>query len=305
MQAAISNKTNNEKIPNLLSKFRSATGAKLYFDAYDKALKLWPVPFETTYAQSRFGETHVIISGSKDAQPLILLPGFGFTSTMWYPNIASLSQHYHVYAMDTIVDMGMSLLQSPLNNRSQFTSWLLDVFHSLDIDRPVVVGHSYGAWLALQLAVSKSVALSKLVLLAPPATFFPLSKEFVLRQLLTILFPRPRMLASFTRFFFTKGYVPDEKTSLILDLFRVGMLTTRFSNIPRPDRYTLKELQNVKVPTLFLVGENDVFYSPVQAVKRAQKLIPRIEAGIIPNAGHGLTLEKARTVNERILKFLG
>jgi hypothetical protein len=62
MQAAISNKTNNEKIPNLLSKFRSTTGAKLYFDAYDKALKLWPVPFETTYAKSRFGETHVIVN---------------------------------------------------------------------------------------------------------------------------------------------------------------------------------------------------------------------------------------------------
>ena len=95
------------------------------------------------------------------------------------------------------------------------------------------------------------------------------------------------------------------RSACILDLFRIGVLTTRFSNIPRPDRYTAKEFRNVKVPTLFSVGEHEVFYSPVQAVKRAQRLIPQIETGILPNAGHGLTLEKAKIVNERILKFLG
>ena len=166
-----STKTNNEKIYDLSGKFRSEAGAAHYLEAYDKALELWPIPFETIYVRPRFGETHVIICGSQNAPPLILLPGFSFTSTMWYPNVASFANNYHVYALDTIVDMGKSPVQAPLCSRLQFMYWLQDIFDSLNINHPVVIGHSNGAWIALQLAITTPTFLNKLVLLTPPATF--------------------------------------------------------------------------------------------------------------------------------------
>lgn len=126
----------------------------------------------------------------------------------------------------------------------------------------------------------------------------------MLRQLLTVLFPRPWILSSFTRYFFTKGYIPDESAQLLLDLFRIRLVTIRFSNIPKPDQYTVEEFRHVEVPTLFLVGEHEVFYSPTKAIKWAQRVITQIRTGVISNAGHGLMLEMPKIVNEHILEFL-
>ena len=46
--------------------------------------------------------THVVVSGPKDAPPLVLLHGYWATSTMWSPNIADFSKDYRVYAIDVM-----------------------------------------------------------------------------------------------------------------------------------------------------------------------------------------------------------
>ena len=39
-------------------------------------------------------------------------------------------------------------------------------------------------------------------------------------------------------------------------------------------------------------------------MERATRLIPRIEAEIIPNAGHALSFDQPESVDARILRFL-
>ena len=68
--------------------------------AYDTALALWPVPYESFDVPTRFGNTHIIASGPKGAPPLVLLHATSASATMWFPNIADLSREYRVYALD-------------------------------------------------------------------------------------------------------------------------------------------------------------------------------------------------------------
>src|SRR4029079_17786907 len=42
-----------------------------YMAAYDALLARWPVPFEERYVPTRFGVTHVVVSGAPDAPPLV------------------------------------------------------------------------------------------------------------------------------------------------------------------------------------------------------------------------------------------
>ncbi len=65
-----------------------------------------------------------------------------------------------------------------------------------------------------------------------------------------------------------------------------------------------EELASIKVPTLFLVGENEKLYSAQQAVQRLNEVAPQIETEIIPDCGHGLTIEQTEMVDKRILEFL-
>jgi pimeloyl-ACP methyl ester carboxylesterase len=66
-----------------------------------------------------------------------------------------------------------------------------------------------------------------------------------------------------------------------------------------------QELKSIKVPTLYLVGENEKIYSPQKAVGRLNRVAPHIETGIIPQAGHGFAIVQAEMVNGMVLEFLG
>lgn len=54
------------------------------------------------------------------------------------------------------------------------------------------------------------------------------------------------------------------------------------------EKLTDEELQRVQVPTLFMIGENDVLYSAQKAVQRLKAKAPQIQTKAIPNAGHDL-----------------
>ncbi len=64
------------------------------------------------------------------------------------------------------------------------------------------------------------------------------------------------------------------------------------------------QLRQVCSPTLVLLGEREVIYNPKTALKRALRLIPRVEGEIIPGAGHAVSIDQPEVVNRRILDFL-
>ena len=69
------------------SAFKTFEGETAFLAAYEAAMKLWPVPYEAIEIPTRFGMTHIVTSGPKDAPPLVLLHGYMVTLTMWSPII--------------------------------------------------------------------------------------------------------------------------------------------------------------------------------------------------------------------------
>ena len=64
------------------------------------------------------------------------------------------------------------------------------------------------------------------------------------------------------------------------------------------------ELKSIKVPFLYLVGENEKMHSVKEAVKRINNIAPSIKTEVVPNAGHCLLFTHPDLVNEKILDFL-
>jgi pimeloyl-ACP methyl ester carboxylesterase len=69
----------------------------------------------------------------------------------------------------------------------------------------------------------------------------------------------------------------------------------------RPDRR--EALSQIRVPTLVLVGEDDVISPPSEA-REIAKALPNARLEIIPSAGHLSPVENPLAVNEAILRFL-
>ena len=123
------------------SAFKTPEGEAGYLAAYDAAMKLWPVPYEEIDIPTRFGMTHVVVSGPKDAPPLVLLHGYMATSTMWSPNIADFSKDYRVYAIDVMGQPSKSIPDEPIRDAADYAAWLTATLDALHLDRVFLVGH--------------------------------------------------------------------------------------------------------------------------------------------------------------------
>ncbi len=291
-------------MPRNSSIFRTAEGEAKYRAAYDATLGLWPVSCESLQVQTRFGVAHIIASGSENAPPMVLLHMMSTSATMWFPNVADLSRDYRVYAVDTMNDLGKSVPSQPTRNRSTSAEWLLDVLDALGIDRACIVGASYGGWLTLNLVIHAPERVKRIALLAPAGSFKSLSWKFFATLGPAAVFPFKSVLRIATRPMTAKGFVWNE---FLLEQLRLGLRYRRVRSLfdlALPTVFSDDELRRINTPTLLLLGDNEIIYNPQAALKRATRLIPNIDAEIIPGVGHGLSQEQPELVNSRILEFL-
>lgn len=289
-------------MPRYPSGFRTPEGEAEYIDAYNATLALWPVPFDSQEVNTRCGLTHIIVSGPTGAPPLFLLHGMNLSATMWFPNVAELAHRYRVYAVDTIGSASRSVASRPLKKRAEFADWLDDVCDELGIASTHMVGHSHGAWIALNYALSAPKRVKRLILLAPAGALVPLAIQFYLRGIPTLLFPVRPLITSFMRWMSAEEFVAKEP---FVDQFLLGAKHFRSQIRILPSVFSDAELRQITTPTLLLLGAQEVICDPRAASNRARRLIPKIKVEIIPNSSHGLPMEQPRLVNEHVLSFLG
>jgi pimeloyl-ACP methyl ester carboxylesterase len=288
--------------------FRSEKARDRYLELYEMRAAEWPVASETRMLDTSYGQTFVRMSGPPSAPPLVLLPGANATSLMWAPNIEALSELYRVYAVDNIYDFGRSVYTRPIKTSDDFAHWLDDLFTALELgDRIHLMGLSYGGWLTSQYALRFPDRLDKIVLLAPAGTVLPFEPEFLIRGVLCLL-PHPYFVRSMIYWVLEDAAQKDEASRRLVEEAAedaaTGLRCFKPKLLVNPTILSDEELQSIKVPTLYLVGENEKIYSAQAAVQRLRTVAPHIETEIIPDTGHDLTIVQAAMVNRRVLEFL-
>lgn len=148
----------------------------------------WEVEYQSVYVETSFGDTHVFITGPEDGKPLILFHGFGFSSTMWYPNIKVLSEKIRVYAIDVLGEFNRSRITKSFLQRSDYVDWINQVLDKFEIAKAVFIGHSNGGWHILNYAGLDKSRAESLILLAPAASFIPFSLQFPFRLIIASVF---------------------------------------------------------------------------------------------------------------------
>ena len=289
--------------------FRSERAKAEYHALYTERAKEWPIASETRLIETPSGQTFVRVSGHVTNPPLVLLPGRLGTSLTWIPNIAALSAHYRSYALDSIYDFGLSVSRQNIKNAEDIVTWLNEVLTVLVPEGSVnLIGLSYGGWVASQYALRFPERVRKAVLLAPAFTILPASFTLMFWALLTRL-PVARFRKQFYYWLLKDTVQSGESGRAAVDeaVADWNVAERCFGTLPAVPPTILKdvELRGFKVPTLFLVGENEKIYAAQKAVSRVNRLAPQIQTSIIPRAGHDLTLVQAEQVTKEILDFLG
>jgi pimeloyl-ACP methyl ester carboxylesterase len=297
-----------KEMKNATFPFKSKAGEAEYLAAYDQMMAYWPVPYESCDIPGRYGCTHLVASGPKDAPALVLLHGGRASLTMWSANVADLSQKYRVYAVDIIGQPGKSIASPAFKRRADLIPWFSELLDALKLSKANLIGQSYGGWFALSYALSQPDRVGKLALISPAACFLPLNIQHALMGARMFFFPSRPAMRSFKLWETYPKNIEDPKNRAFfeakLEQLYLGFKHFRCQGEATPDTFSDEALKGLKVPTLLLIGQQEVIYDPVKSIERARKLIPSIQASLIPNASHDLAYFQANSVDKLILDFL-
>jgi pimeloyl-ACP methyl ester carboxylesterase len=232
-------------------------------------------------------------------QPLLWLHGSDGLAE-WPAILDRLAEHYEVIAPD-LPGFGESTIPSWMDDISDLAYLQLDLLKALQLERVQLLGHSIGAWVALEMAVRQTERLASLALIAPAGIHVkgaPKADIFMID---------PDEQARLAYADEAMGQAAGERAGAakyqeIAIANRVAAArfgwNPRFHN-PRLERW----LHRIDVPTLILWGAEDRIFAPAHAAA-FQCAIPGARVALIERAGHLPHVERLDETHEAIMDFL-
>jgi len=219
-------------------------------------------------------QIHYLRAG--DGPPVVLLHGGASDSCDWVGTMAALSHSYSLYAPD-LIGYGLSSRDNSGYYLSDFVEFTLEFIQTLGLGSVVLVGHSIGGRVCLEIALRHPEKVRRLVLidavgfsrLAYWGRFLG-TAAWAVRKVLRRPQPYPKFL----------GKYGDKK-----------------------DWMCLEELPTLKVPTLIVWNRHDP-YHPLGGALRAKELIPKARLEVIAGYGHAPHVQKRDFFNSLLLGFL-
>lgn len=284
--------------------FVSGEAKEKFLRMYDEKAKQWPVPSGTRMVDTPYGKTFVRISGPADAPPMVLLSGICANALFWMRQVKAFSAGYRVYAVDKIDDYGRSIPMQDMESIDDYVGWLDELFHALDLTGINLIGKSYGGWIAGQYALCRPSRLRKVVLMAPAGTAMPVQESYIQRMAREAHSPRDLVYWTYEDFA-RLGEASRKELDAMIEETIVAGTSFNFRPSLAPTVMDDDDLRSIKVPMLFMVGDNEKLYSAQEAIERLKRVAPQINIEVIPGAGHDLNLVQAELVNRKVLEFLG
>jgi pimeloyl-ACP methyl ester carboxylesterase len=154
-----------------------------------------------------------------------------------------------------------------------------EVLHELGLKRAAFIGNSLGGWMALKFAAAFPECVSRLILVASSG----------LAQI------RPQFLDNAAKTRQADGTVPVTPAIIgeqnipkeVLDF--MNLIVENYDPIRELPVFADEQLLRLKMPVLFVDGEDDVIINARGSAQRLSRLIPAAEVHVLPNCGHVVT----------------
>jgi pimeloyl-ACP methyl ester carboxylesterase len=304
-----------------LTGFRAAAWFRETGEAADLA------PENGAFADTSFGKVHVSFWGEENGTPVVMTHGMAAWGGLWKLTAEALAARgYRVVALDQ-APFGFSDSQNPDFSRSAEAKRLLEAVKSLGIEKPLLVGHSYGGGVALEAALLAPELFRGMVLVCPVTGLFgqepgavpvksqlplPLRTQFMRELMISATAANP-LLTKFLMAKFmhrTDMINADQIATLQLPLQRRGATKAMalwfkqfIEGDPSARSARREEAAKLALATELIWGEEDT----VTPIIQGEDLAPFLKARQfrrIPGIGHMPQIEDPSLFNDALAEAL-
>ncbi|MED5017334.1 alpha/beta hydrolase [Paenibacillus chibensis] len=281
--------------------YRTQPGKKRIQQYYEDYLAAFPKNLERQHVHTRFGSTHVLVSGPSDGKPVFIFQGGNCINPMTLSWFKGLFQDYRVYAPDTIGHPGYSAETRISAKDDSFALWIRDLMDHFGIQQSAFIGPSYGAGIILRLAAFQPERIACSILVSPSGmTLGPISK-----MIRCILLPMLRYRLTSSGKALTQiadamscGTMKSRDAEIIGEIFRSVRLEQEMPKITEK-----MELERYGAPTLVIAGSHDIFFPANKVIQAAHRIMTTPETEVFP-MGHFPSDIEILQINDRIKTFL-
>jgi pimeloyl-ACP methyl ester carboxylesterase len=253
---------------------------------------------------------HYEVSGQ--GAPVLLINGLSAPAVNWALQAKALAPHFQVITFDNRGVGETDLPPEPVYTTGQLADDAAAILRHLKIPRAHVVGASMGGTIAQELALRHPRLVRSLTLLCTwaegDARFLHTIEAWVSLAYRVPIEERYRYVL-YPWIFSPEFLAKKENVEQAFQRSIAYPHQTKAEAIERQARGILawngtraKRLGAIRVPTLVLVGKDDILTPPAFAKALAKKM-RRARLAVLPG-GHGFFLEQADLVNQAILRFL-
>jgi (E)-2-((N-methylformamido)methylene)succinate hydrolase len=242
-------------------------------------------------------------------QTVVLIHGVGMNHTVWSPQIDALTTRFQVLAYD-MLGHGESALPSAEPKLADYALQLEALLDKLKIERAHVVGHSMGALVALEFALTFPMRTLSVAALNAVYDRTPEQRAAVMNRASTLdasTTDSGGIDATIARWFGEPmpphlAAAAEDVKHLLLTVNAVGYART-YRLFASSDDAHINRLASLNLPALFLTGEFDPNSSPAMSEAMAS-VAPNGRVEIIEGARHMMNVTDPERVNARLIAFL-
>jgi pimeloyl-ACP methyl ester carboxylesterase len=237
-------------------------------------------------------------------EPLMFLHGFGLHHEMWADQIDYFAKRYMTIAPDA---RGHGRSDSPPSNhaRENRVDDILAIIEQLELTRIHLVGLSMGGGDALAFAIDHPDRLYSLTLAGTVAAGWQPVKRYKdysdSAKNKGVEYVKEKFIKAALSYYDKRNYNVKTRLNEIMHEFD-GVYWLDPMKGRYPIRNDLELAAHLKVPTLIVVGQHDIFFRPL--AEKLAGLIPDSHLEIIKDSGHMVNMEKPDEFNAVLEEFL-